>query len=103
MVSASCMTISRRFRGKAFVEESVKFVLGPKLSKMNGGWMTMTLPTMIKTLRKIDRHVRALLRIILSMKTLNTGEVKLTTMRSPIGIKGTAVRKAKLIVETKNP
>ena len=97
------MTSLRMLRGKAFVEESVKFVLGPKLSKMNGGWMTMTLPTMIKTLRKIERHVRGLLRIILSMKTLNTGEVKQTTMRSPIGIKGTAVRNAKLAVEIQNP
>ena len=53
--------------------------------------------------RHIERKVRVLLRTILSRKTLKTGEVKLMTMRSPIGMRGMAARQAKLMVETANP
>ena len=53
--------------------------------------------------RHIERKVRVLLRTILSRKTLKTGEVKLMTMRSPIGMRGMAARQAKLMVDTVNP
>ena len=53
--------------------------------------------------RPTDRKVRSLLRMILSRKTLKTGEVKLMTMRSPIGMNCIAARQAKLMVETETP
>ena len=43
------------------------------------------------------------MRTILSKKTLKTGEVKLITMRSPIGMRGMAARQEKLMVETVKP
>ena len=58
---------------------------------------------MMRKQRRTESHVRGLLRITLSIKTLNTGEVKLTTIRSPIGMKGTAARKLKLDEETQKP
>ena len=70
---------------------------------MKGGLTTKTSPMTMKMQRLIDRKVRALFRTILSKKTLNTGEVKLITMRSPIGMRGIAARQAKLMEETVNP
>ena len=58
---------------------------------------------MMRKQRRTKNHVRGLLRITLSIKTLNTGEVKLTTIRSPIGMKGTEARKLKLDKETQKP
>ena len=72
-------------------------------SNMNGGWITRTLPAMMRKQRRTESHVRGLLRITLSIKTLNKGDVKLTTIRSPIGIRGTAARKPKLEEETQKP
>ena len=48
--------------------------------------MTKTLPAMMRTLRRRESQVRDLLKTTLSMKILNTGEVKLTTIKSPIGM-----------------
>ena len=70
---------------------------------MKGGLTTKTSPMTMKMQRLIDRKVRALFRTILSKKTLNTGEVKLITMRSPIGMRGIAARQAKLMEETVKP
>ena len=70
---------------------------------MNGGWTTKTSPRTMNKQRHMEKKVRGLLRTILSRKTLKTGEVKLITMRSPIGMRGMAARQAKLMVETANP
>jgi len=70
---------------------------------MKGGWTTKTSPMTMKRQRHIERTVRVLLRTILSKKTLNTGDVKLITMRSPMGMRGIAARQAKLMEETVNP
>ena len=51
----------------------------------------------------MERMVKDLLRTTLSRKTLNTGEVKQMTIRSPIGMNGMAARQAKLAVEAVNP
>ena len=56
-------------------------------------------PKIISKQRQIEKTVISLLLMILSKKTLKTGEVKLMTMRSPIGMRGIAARYAKLAVE----
>ena len=53
--------------------------------------------------KEIERNVRSLLLTILSRKTQNAGAVKTRTVRSPIGMRGIAVRQAKLVVEIENP
>ena len=47
--------------------------------------------------------VRGLLRMRPSRMTLNTGEMKQSTMRSPMGIRGTAIMQAKLMLEDNSP
>ena len=61
------------------------------------------LPTIMRKLRETESQVKSLLRMILSMKTLKKGDVKLRTIRSPIGKIGTAMRNAKLVVEIAIP
>ena len=63
----------------------------------------MISPTTINKQRAVERRVMDLLRIILSRKTLKTGEMKMMTMRSPIGMRGMAAILAKLMVETAKP
>ena len=53
--------------------------------------------------RKTERTVIGLLSMRLSRMTLNTGEEKLMTMRSPMGISGTAITMEKPIAELRNP
>lgn len=53
--------------------------------------------------RLTESKVRGLLMTILSRKTVNTGEAKQMTIRSPIGMSGMAARQQKLIVDTVNP
>ena len=57
----------------------------------------------MKTQRLNDRIVRGLLRMMPSRMTLNTGEMKQRTMRSPMGIRGTAMMQAKLMLEDSSP
>merc|ERR1712013_906314 len=57
----------------------------------------------MKKQREIERMVKSLLLTVLSRKTLNTGEVKQMTMRSPIGMYGIAAIQAKLAVEIVKP
>ena len=71
--------------------------------KMKGGWTTRMSPRTMKRQREMERIVRGLLRMILSRKTLKTGEVKLMTMRSPIGIIRIAATQPKLIVDIVKP
>ena len=78
--------MGREYRGDC----SIQGIFG---SNKNGGWITKTLPAMMRKQRRTKNHVRGLLRITLSRKTLNTGDVKLTTIRTPIGMKGTAAWK----------
>ena len=70
---------------------------------MKEGWATRTSPTAMRRQRQTERRVRLRLLTSLSMKTLKTGDVKLMTMRSPIGIRGMAVRTARLEVDRENP
>ena len=63
----------------------------------------MISPTTINKQRAVERMVMDLLRTILSRKTLKTGEMKMMTMRSPIGMRGMAAILAKLMVETAKP
>ena len=57
----------------------------------------------MKRHKKIERKERGLCRTILSKKTLKTGAVKQITMTSPIGMRGIAVKTAKLAVAVVNP
>ena len=57
----------------------------------------------MKTQRLNYRIVRGLLRMMPSRMTLNTGEMKQRTMRSPIGIWDTAMMQAKLMLEDSSP
>ena len=57
----------------------------------------------IKMQRTTERTVIGLLRTKLSRMTLNTGEEKQMTMRSPMGINGTAITMAKAIEALRNP
>ena len=54
-------------------------------------------------LSKTDRIVMRLLRTRLSRMTLNTGEEKEMTIRSPMGISGTAITIIKPIAALRNP
>ena len=56
-------------------------------------------PKIISKQRQIEKTVISLLLMILSKKTMKTGEVKLTMMRSPIDMRGIAAKHAKLAVE----
>ena len=53
--------------------------------------------------RATERKVRGLLRTMVSRMTLKMGEVKLITMRSPIGIMGTAITIPKVMVAVRKP
>lgn len=53
--------------------------------------------------RQIEKTMISLLLMILSKKTVQTGEVKLMTLRSPISMRGIAARQAKLAVEMVKP
>ena len=68
-----------------------------------GGCTTRILPATMKTLRKTRSKVNGLLRRSLSMKTLNTGEVKPRTIKSPKGMYGITARKVKLMEDIENP
>ena len=57
----------------------------------------------MRTQRLNDRMVSGLLRMRPSRMTLNTGEMKQRTMRSPMGIRGTAMIQAKLMLEDNSP
>ena len=49
------------------------------------------------------RMVRGLLRMRPSRMRLNTGDMKAMTTRSPMGIRGTAMIQAKLMLEDNSP